>query len=69
MGVPTRPDDVPILPGEIIAGQARDVTYLCPYNGPARGILTVTNYKLCFRPIDRDVNNIIEIPLGVVSNL
>lgn len=62
-----RPDEPPLLLGEKISGQARDVTYLCPYYGPARGILTVTNYKLYFRSVDRDTPNVVDVPLGVVS--
>lgn len=64
---PSRTDDPPLLPGEKVTGQARDVTYLCPYHGPARGILTVTNYKLYFKSAEKDTPNIIEVPLGVVS--
>lgn len=52
-----------------MTGQARDVTYLCPYHGPARGILTVTNYKLYFKSVEKDTPNVIEVPLGVVRNL
>ncbi|KAJ3667134.1 hypothetical protein Zmor_002539 [Zophobas morio] len=66
---PNRPDDPPLLPGEKVTGQARDVTYLCPYYGPARGVLTVTNYKLYFRSADKDTPNIIDVPLGVVSRI
>ncbi|CAG9817959.1 unnamed protein product [Phaedon cochleariae] len=68
-GVSSRPDDSPVLPGEKVTGQARDVTYLCPYHGPARGILTVTNYKLYFKSGDKDTPNIVEVPLGVVSRI
>ncbi|KAF5307354.1 hypothetical protein FQR65_LT07071 [Abscondita terminalis] len=64
-----RPDEPPLSPGEKISGQARDVTYLCPYYGPARGILTVTNYKLYFRSVDRDTPNVVDVPLGVVSRI
>ncbi|XP_050507040.1 myotubularin-related protein 2 [Diabrotica virgifera virgifera] len=67
--IPTRPDDPPLLPGEKVTGQARDVTYLCPYHGPARGILTVTNYKLYFRSGEKDMPNIIEVALGVVTRI
>ncbi|XP_008484233.1 myotubularin-related protein 2-like [Diaphorina citri] len=65
----SRPDDLPLLPGEIIQGFAREVTYLCPYSGPARGILSVTNYKLYFRSIDRETPYVVEVPLGVVSRV
>ncbi|KAL1455314.1 hypothetical protein WDU94_009417 [Cyamophila willieti] len=66
---PARPDDLPMLPGEKIQGFAKEVTYLCPYSGPARGILSVTNYKLHFRSIDRDTPYVVEVPLGVVSRV
>lgn len=68
-GTLNRPDDPPLLPGEKVTGQARDVTYLCPYQGPARGILTVTNYRLYFRSADKDLSNVIDVPLGVVSRI
>ncbi|XP_014249067.1 myotubularin-related protein 2 [Cimex lectularius] len=64
-----RPEDPPLLPGEHTQGTAKDVTYLCPYNGPIRGLLCVTNYKLHFRSVDRDPPYILEVPLGVVSRV
>uniref|UniRef100_A0A1B6CJN7 phosphatidylinositol-3,5-bisphosphate 3-phosphatase n=1 Tax=Clastoptera arizonana TaxID=38151 RepID=A0A1B6CJN7_9HEMI len=66
---PSRPDDPPLLPGEKVQGSAKEVTYLCPYSGPARGTLSVTNYKLHFRSVDRDMPYVIEVPLGVVSRV
>lgn len=48
--------------------EPQEVTYLCPYSGPARGILSVTNYKLHFRTIDKDAAYVVEVPLGVVSS-
>nr|CAI5868709.1 unnamed protein product [Callosobruchus analis] len=68
-GTTKSPDDPPLLPGEKVTGQARDVTYLCPYHGPARGVLTVTNYKLYFKSADKDMPNVVEVPLGVVSRI
>ncbi|KAK0160024.1 hypothetical protein PV328_007471 [Microctonus aethiopoides] len=59
----------PLLNGERRQGVAREVTYLCPYSGPARGVLNVTNYKLYFRSIDRETPYIVEVPLGVVSRI
>ncbi|XP_043275245.1 myotubularin-related protein 2 isoform X2 [Venturia canescens] len=59
----------PLLNGERKQGVAREVTYLCPYSGPARGVLSVTNYKLHFRSIDRETPHIVEVPLGVVSRI
>ncbi|XKL68031.1 hypothetical protein PGB90_003522 [Kerria lacca] len=68
-GTTSRPDDPPLLPGEKVQGVAREVTYLCPYNGPTRGVLSVTNYKLYFRSMDLDTPYVIEVPLGVVSRV
>uniref|UniRef100_A0A1B6HZS2 phosphatidylinositol-3,5-bisphosphate 3-phosphatase n=1 Tax=Homalodisca liturata TaxID=320908 RepID=A0A1B6HZS2_9HEMI len=66
---PSRPDDPPLLPGEKVQGVAKEVTYLCPYSGPSRGVLSVTNYKLHFRSVDRDPLYYIDVPLGVVSRV
>ncbi|XP_073983033.1 phosphatidylinositol-3-phosphate phosphatase isoform X2 [Rhodnius prolixus] len=68
-GSPPRPEDPPLLPGEHTQGVAKDVTYLCPYSGPTRGTLSVTNYKLHFRSVDREPPYILEVPLGVVSRV
>lgn len=68
-GMAPRPDDPPLLPGEVVQGVARDVTYLCPYSGPARGVLSVTTYKLHFRSMDRDTPYVVDVPLGVVSRI
>lgn len=59
----------PLLNGERVQGIAHEVTYLCPYSGPARGILSVTNYKLHFGSIDRETPYVVEVPLGVVSRI
>lgn len=68
-GPPSRPDDPPLLQGEKVQGLAREVTYLCPYSGPARGVLSVTNYRLHFRSMDRDTPYVVDVPLGVVSRI
>lgn len=31
---------------------AKDVTYLCPFSGPVKGHLYVTNYRLFFKADD-----------------
>lgn len=59
----------PLLNGEEVHGVARDVSYICPYSGPIRGTLTITNYKLHFRSIDREPPYIVDMPLGVVSRI
>lgn len=49
-------------------GVARDVTYLCPYSGPSRGVLKVTNYQIHFRPTEAtSFQTTLSVPLGVVS--
>ncbi|XP_078044859.1 phosphatidylinositol-3-phosphate phosphatase isoform X2 [Augochlora pura] len=58
-----------LLNGERMQGIAHEVTYLCPYSGPARGILSVTNYKLHFRSTDRETPYVVEVPLGIVSRI
>ncbi|XP_074651370.1 phosphatidylinositol-3,5-bisphosphate 3-phosphatase MTMR2-like [Tubulanus polymorphus] len=63
------PDEPPLLQGEKIQGMTREVTYLCPYTGPTKGTLSVTNYKLYFRSTDREPALILDVPLGVVSRV
>lgn len=45
----TDPSAFACLPGEKVHASKTDVTYICPYSGPARGCLTITNYRLHFR--------------------
>lgn len=62
--------DIHLLDGEKVMSVAKDVTYLCPYNGPSRGVLKVTNYQLHFRPTDSStLQGTLSVPLGVVSLL
>lgn len=65
------PQDPPLLRGEQphVVQKARDVTYLCPFQGPIRGCLFVTNYKLFFRSIEKEPKFSMEVPLGVVSRI
>ncbi|XP_047514358.1 myotubularin-related protein 2 isoform X2 [Pieris napi] len=59
-----------LLDGEKVMGVARDVTYLCPYSGPSRGVLKVTNYQLHFRPTDiTPLQSTLSVSLGVVSRI
>ena len=62
-----RPDEPSLVPGEHLEGTAREVTYLCPYVGPKKGTLSVTNYRLIFRSPEMDPPFELEVPLGVVS--
>uniref|UniRef100_A0A668AWD0 Phosphatidylinositol-3,5-bisphosphate 3-phosphatase MTMR2 n=1 Tax=Myripristis murdjan TaxID=586833 RepID=A0A668AWD0_9TELE len=52
-----------LLPNEIVQDMAKDVTYICPFIGPLRGTLTVTNYRLFFNSF------VLDLPLGVVSRV
>ena len=58
-------EEVALCPGEVKQESARDVTYLCPYTGPKKGVLTVTNYRLHFYSLEPDFE--LTVPLGVVS--
>ncbi|XP_030637604.1 phosphatidylinositol-3,5-bisphosphate 3-phosphatase MTMR2 isoform X2 [Chanos chanos] len=58
-----------LLPKETIQDVAKDVTYICPFIGALRGSLTVTNYRLFFRCIDRDPVFVLDLPLGVISRV
>ncbi|KPI95563.1 Myotubularin-related protein 2 [Papilio xuthus] len=61
--------DIQLLDGEKVMGVARDVTYLCPYSGPSRGVLKVTNYQLHFRPTEAtSLQTTLSVPLGVGVN-
>lgn len=67
-----RSDEPPLLPGETIVGnlRAREVTYLCPYSGPLRGTLYVTNYKLYFKShSDTEGEFSLSVPLCVISRI
>lgn len=62
--------DIQLLDGEKVMGVSRDVTYLCPYNGPSHGVLKVTNYQLHFRPTEAtSLQTTLSVPLGVVSKI
>uniref|UniRef100_A0A8C7UPT9 phosphatidylinositol-3,5-bisphosphate 3-phosphatase n=1 Tax=Oncorhynchus mykiss TaxID=8022 RepID=A0A8C7UPT9_ONCMY len=58
-----------LLPKESVQDMAKDVTYICPYIGALRGTLTVTNYRLFFRCMDREPAFVLDLPLGVVSRV
>uniref|UniRef100_A0A8C2JUG0 Phosphatidylinositol-3,5-bisphosphate 3-phosphatase MTMR2 n=1 Tax=Cyprinus carpio TaxID=7962 RepID=A0A8C2JUG0_CYPCA len=49
--------------------QTKDVTYICPFIGPVRGSLTVTNYRLFFRCTDREPVFGLDLPLGGLSRV
>ncbi|XP_069495283.1 phosphatidylinositol-3,5-bisphosphate 3-phosphatase MTMR2 isoform X2 [Ambystoma mexicanum] len=61
-------DELTLLPGESVKDLAKDVTYICPYTGAIRGTLTVTNYRLFFKTMERD-SFVLDAPLGVISRV
>ncbi|KAL5011392.1 hypothetical protein ScPMuIL_009943 [Solemya velum] len=61
-------DEPPLLKGEKVQGIGKDVTYLCPYIGPVRGTITVTNFKIYFKSLDRE-SFILDVPLGVINKI
>jgi len=67
-------EQVPLLDGERISCNFPDISFLCPFSppgtGPIRGTLTITNYRLYFRPHHIKENPVIlDIPLGFVSRV
>uniref|UniRef100_A0A8C2F639 Phosphatidylinositol-3,5-bisphosphate 3-phosphatase MTMR2 n=1 Tax=Cyprinus carpio TaxID=7962 RepID=A0A8C2F639_CYPCA len=61
--------ELPLLPEEHVQDSAKDVTYICPFIGPVRGSLSVTNYRLFFRCTDREPVFGLDLPLGVLSRV
>jgi len=68
-----RSDNVPLLKGEDIEAVYQDIAFLCPFSttgsGPIRGSLMITNYRLYFRPQNKENPVILDIPLGFVSRI
>ncbi|EDO44480.1 predicted protein [Nematostella vectensis] len=57
--------ELALCKGEKPQATAKDVTYLCPFTGPVRGFLYITNYKLFFKA-DDDIPFTVEVPLGTI---
>lgn len=69
---PKNEDQIQTLPGERRKATYKDLTYICPYSHPGaiKGELTLTNYKLFFRPNQfKDHPMILEVPLGNISRI
>ncbi|XP_041111502.1 myotubularin-related protein 1-like isoform X3 [Polyodon spathula] len=62
-------EEAPCFPGESIKAIAKDVMYICPFTGAVSGTLTVTDYKLYFKSLEREPPFILEVNLGVISRL
>lgn len=62
---PSSQGDLKLLDGEKTQANAKEVTYLCPFSGPVRGTLQITNYRLHFKA-DDDPPFTVEVPLGTI---
>lgn len=64
---------LPLLAGEKIEAVYQEIAFLCPYSspgsGPVRGGLTVTDYRLYFRPHHKENQIILDVPLGFASRV
>lgn len=60
--------DVLLLPGEERVID-KEVIYVCPFNGPVKGKVLITNYRLYFRSSDADVAVTLDVPLGAISRV
>ncbi|EPY73059.1 myotubularin-related protein 1-like protein, partial [Camelus ferus] len=47
----------------------KDVMYICPFVGAVSGTLTVTDFKMYFKNVERDPHFILDVPLGVISRV
>ncbi|XP_047298093.1 myotubularin isoform X6 [Homo sapiens] len=48
---------VPRLPGETLITD-KEVIYICPFNGPIKGRVYITNYRLYLRSLETDMRNL-----------
>uniref|UniRef100_A0A8C7ZFM4 phosphatidylinositol-3,5-bisphosphate 3-phosphatase n=1 Tax=Oryzias sinensis TaxID=183150 RepID=A0A8C7ZFM4_9TELE len=48
---------------------SQDATYLCPFAGPLRGTVMLTNYRLFFKSTEREPTFMLDMPLGVVRRV
>ncbi|KAK7910300.1 hypothetical protein WMY93_014984 [Mugilogobius chulae] len=60
--------DVSLLPGEDGVIE-KEVIYICPFNGPVKGKVLITNYRLYFRSSDSDMTVMLDVPLGAISRV
>ncbi|XP_072562721.1 myotubularin-related protein 1b isoform X2 [Paramormyrops kingsleyae] len=62
-------EEAPRVPGETIKAIAKNVMYICPFTGAVSGTLTVTDYKLYFKSLEREPPFVLDINLGAISRL
>ncbi|MEE6496828.1 hypothetical protein FKM82_002497 [Ascaphus truei] len=61
-------DEIPRLPGESVVTD-KDVIYMCPFNGPVKGRVHITNYKLYFKGEETELVMAFGVPLGVIGRI
>uniref|UniRef100_A0A8C4PR49 phosphatidylinositol-3,5-bisphosphate 3-phosphatase n=1 Tax=Equus asinus TaxID=9793 RepID=A0A8C4PR49_EQUAS len=62
-------EEAPLFPGESIKAIVKDVMYICPFMGAVSGTLTVTDFKMYFKNVERDPHFVLDVPLGVISRV
>ncbi|XP_077163829.1 phosphatidylinositol-3-phosphate phosphatase MTMR1 isoform X2 [Paroedura picta] len=62
-------EEAPLFPGETIKAIAKDVMYICPFIGAISGTLTVTDFKMYFKNVERDPHFVLDVPLGVITRV
>ncbi|XP_015268697.1 PREDICTED: myotubularin-related protein 1 isoform X6 [Gekko japonicus] len=62
-------EEAPLFPGESIKAIAKDVMYICPFIGAISGTLTVTDFKMYFKNVERDPHFVLDVPLGVINRV
>ncbi|XP_074062808.1 myotubularin [Macrotis lagotis] len=61
-------EEIPRLPGETRITD-KEVIYICPFNGPIKGRVYITNYRLYLRSLETDTGALLDIPLGVIARI
>uniref|UniRef100_A0A5F8G5N5 Myotubularin n=1 Tax=Monodelphis domestica TaxID=13616 RepID=A0A5F8G5N5_MONDO len=61
-------EEIPRLPGETRITD-KEVIYICPFNGPIKGRVYITNYRLYLRSFETDSGALLDIPLGVIARV
>ncbi|XP_027700887.1 myotubularin isoform X2 [Vombatus ursinus] len=61
-------EEIPRLPGETRITD-KEVIYICPFNGPIKGRVYITNYRLYLRSLETDSGALLDIPLGVIARV
>ncbi|XP_035580799.1 LOW QUALITY PROTEIN: myotubularin-related protein 1-like [Zalophus californianus] len=62
-------EETPLFPGESIKATVKAVMYICPFMGAVSGSLSVTDFKVYFKNVERDPKFVLDVPLGVISRV